>query len=128
MTFFYLDIQNYLFLLEIYHIIAYTYGYGSILHRKPRAICYLTINVYSAAGPYLLCFPWIKRPIFQPEFETIQNSTCFLLSQIFNGYLSKYSKNEFETRQYSSRMRTARLPTVRVLVATARCQYHRGGG
>ena len=115
-----------LVLWEIDHIIAYTYGYGFILHREPQAICYLTINVHSAARPYLLGFSWIKRPIFQPEFETIQNSTWILLSQIFNGYLSKYSENEFETRQHSSRMRTARLPTVCVSAATTRCKYPPG--
>ena len=34
----------------------------------------------------------------------------------------------FEKRQHSSRMRTARLPTVCVLVATTKCQYHGGRG
>ena len=32
----------------------------------------------------------------------------------------------FIARQHSSRMRTARLPTVRVSVATTRCQCRRG--
>ena len=32
------------------------------------------------------------------------------------------------TRQHSSKMRTIRLPTACVLVATTRCQYPQGGG
>ena len=32
------------------------------------------------------------------------------------------------TKQHSSRMRTVRLPTMHVLVATTRCQYHEGMG
>ena len=40
----------------------------------------------------------------------------------------KHVRLQLQTRKHSSRMHTARLPTVRVLVATTRCQYQWKGG